>query len=288
MNTVLIASNLSQPAATSIINNHLGNMNVISTPSVSNNEMVCLSVSTEVPTTLANHLWAQLSEVPCSNDEIEEAFLHFTPGTSNYDIWHWFESTFSLSVTSLCHNTSDGLAPHTFTNSLHLLTKAEKLVEALKSHSKATALNLTKEQNRQILNTFFEAYKSEEMKNIASPFFDALKHAPIEISGLSEVYGSNTAGHDVHKVSIKIGEFSICFITTTFQDVDCWITQIESVKVDGGDKELNEALNLHLDGLHDELLHIAFSEGEIELSDTDGSALTAKELKNISQALAAL
>lgn len=44
-------------------------------------------------------LWVALSYVAVNEDaEIEETFLHFKPGTSSTDIWHWFESKNSAFV----------------------------------------------------------------------------------------------------------------------------------------------------------------------------------------------
>lgn len=37
-------------------------------------------------------LWDDFSDIPINdNDEIEEAFLFFEPGTSRFDVWHWFD-----------------------------------------------------------------------------------------------------------------------------------------------------------------------------------------------------
>lgn len=51
---------------------------------------------------LAKHLWGQLGNVPTdengSDGSIDAPFLHFEKGTGVHTIWHWFESTFTLSV----------------------------------------------------------------------------------------------------------------------------------------------------------------------------------------------
>ena len=47
----------------------------------------------------ATDLWADLSNIPINgNDEIEEPFQHFEAGTYRFDIWHWFEDKFDVSV----------------------------------------------------------------------------------------------------------------------------------------------------------------------------------------------
>ena len=47
----------------------------------------------------AKKLWEALGSIPTNNDdELEEEFLHFEAGTCRYDVWHWFESEFNLSV----------------------------------------------------------------------------------------------------------------------------------------------------------------------------------------------
>ena len=44
-------------------------------------------------------LWEILGDVPVNeDDEIETSFLHFEIGTDKFEIWHWFEETFDLSV----------------------------------------------------------------------------------------------------------------------------------------------------------------------------------------------
>lgn len=48
----------------------------------------------------AKGLWKMLGDVPVSfcGERLDEPFLHFTKGDSVYDVWHWFEATFELSV----------------------------------------------------------------------------------------------------------------------------------------------------------------------------------------------
>jgi hypothetical protein len=47
----------------------------------------------------ARKLWNILGNIPIDeNDEIEEPFLHFEIGTDKFEIWHWFEEKFDLSV----------------------------------------------------------------------------------------------------------------------------------------------------------------------------------------------
>lgn len=44
-------------------------------------------------------LWEQLGDIPINdNDEIDEKFLDFPKGTDRFEIWHWFEETFNVSV----------------------------------------------------------------------------------------------------------------------------------------------------------------------------------------------
>tara|TARA_R100001530_G_C4173008_1_gene117222 strand:+ start:107 stop:313 length:207 start_codon:yes stop_codon:yes gene_type:complete len=49
-------------------------------------------------------LWAVLGNIPVNeDDEIEEAFVTddgyiFDVGTEKFDIWHWFEDRFDISV----------------------------------------------------------------------------------------------------------------------------------------------------------------------------------------------
>jgi len=47
----------------------------------------------------AKRLWDLLGDVPTNDDnEIDEEFLHFEKGTDVFEIWHWFEEKFDLSV----------------------------------------------------------------------------------------------------------------------------------------------------------------------------------------------
>lgn len=47
----------------------------------------------------ARLLWKELGNVPIDeNENIEENFEDFPVGTSMYEIWHWFEDHFNLSV----------------------------------------------------------------------------------------------------------------------------------------------------------------------------------------------
>ena len=44
-------------------------------------------------------LWRDLSDVPVNeDDEIDSEFLDFPIGTCKFDIWHWFEDSFNVSV----------------------------------------------------------------------------------------------------------------------------------------------------------------------------------------------
>jgi hypothetical protein len=51
---------------------------------------------------VARHLWKMLGNTPTDDDgvdgNIDDDFLHFEKGDSVYDIWHWFESEFKISV----------------------------------------------------------------------------------------------------------------------------------------------------------------------------------------------
>jgi hypothetical protein len=47
----------------------------------------------------AKELWSKLGDIPVNDeDEIDEDFLHFETGTDKFDVWHWFEDEFVLSV----------------------------------------------------------------------------------------------------------------------------------------------------------------------------------------------
>lgn len=51
-------------------------------------------------------LWLRLTDVPMNpeTEEIEEAFLDFSPGTHREEIWHWFDERHSKGVAYLMHN----------------------------------------------------------------------------------------------------------------------------------------------------------------------------------------
>jgi len=47
----------------------------------------------------AQRLWKELEDVPVDEDECIDIDWHiFDKGTSKFDIWHWFEEEFDLSV----------------------------------------------------------------------------------------------------------------------------------------------------------------------------------------------
>lgn len=47
----------------------------------------------------AKELWEELGDIPVNDqEEIDEPFLDFEIGTDIYEIWHWFEETFNVSV----------------------------------------------------------------------------------------------------------------------------------------------------------------------------------------------
>jgi len=47
----------------------------------------------------AKKLWKELEDIPIDEGEyIEEDWRYFDKGTHIYDIWHWFEEEFNLSV----------------------------------------------------------------------------------------------------------------------------------------------------------------------------------------------
>ena len=49
---------------------------------------------------VARKIWEMLGDVPTNEDgEIDESFLHFEIGTDKFEIWHWFEETFDISIT---------------------------------------------------------------------------------------------------------------------------------------------------------------------------------------------
>ena len=47
----------------------------------------------------ADDVWELLSDVPVTeDDDIDEPFLDFPKGTDKFEIWHWFEETFDVSI----------------------------------------------------------------------------------------------------------------------------------------------------------------------------------------------
>jgi len=47
----------------------------------------------------AKELWEELGDIPVNDkEEIDEPFLDFEIGIDMYEIWHWFEETFNVSV----------------------------------------------------------------------------------------------------------------------------------------------------------------------------------------------
>lgn len=47
----------------------------------------------------AKELWEELGDIPVNDqEEIDDPFLDFEIGTDMYEIWHWFEETFNVSV----------------------------------------------------------------------------------------------------------------------------------------------------------------------------------------------
>ena len=47
----------------------------------------------------AKLLWEKLTDIAIDeNDNIDQDFLHFKKGTHKFEIWHWFEDEFDLSV----------------------------------------------------------------------------------------------------------------------------------------------------------------------------------------------
>ena len=49
----------------------------------------------------AKKLWAQLGDIPVTEDDdfvIEEDGTVFEKGTDKFEVWHWFEETFDVSV----------------------------------------------------------------------------------------------------------------------------------------------------------------------------------------------
>lgn len=52
----------------------------------------CENCEANVELVTIETLWDDFSVIPINcNDEIEEDFLCFEPGTSRFDVWHWFD-----------------------------------------------------------------------------------------------------------------------------------------------------------------------------------------------------
>jgi len=51
---------------------------------------------------VAKYLWRILGDIPTDENgvdgNIDEDFIHFEKGEPVYDIWHWFQETFNISV----------------------------------------------------------------------------------------------------------------------------------------------------------------------------------------------
>ena len=48
---------------------------------------------------LAERFWERLGNIPVNEeDELDEPFLSFKKGTDKFEVWHWFEETFDVSV----------------------------------------------------------------------------------------------------------------------------------------------------------------------------------------------
>lgn len=43
-------------------------------------------------------LWNELENICIMNEETDQKFLHFPPGTDIHEIWYWFEETFDICV----------------------------------------------------------------------------------------------------------------------------------------------------------------------------------------------
>lgn len=61
------------------------------------------SLVLDSPLKRAKYFWQQLADIPIDNDEniLEPFNVFFEKGTNRYDVWHWFESTFGVSVIDL-------------------------------------------------------------------------------------------------------------------------------------------------------------------------------------------
>ncbi len=50
----------------------------------------------------AKKLWSDFADIPIDeNEDIEIKFLDFPIGTNRFEIWHWFEETYQVSVKDL-------------------------------------------------------------------------------------------------------------------------------------------------------------------------------------------
>lgn len=55
--------------------------------------------SKETPLQTAKALWEQLGNIPINEDEeLDEDFMDFEKGTDRYEVWHWFEDKFDISI----------------------------------------------------------------------------------------------------------------------------------------------------------------------------------------------
>jgi len=44
-------------------------------------------------------MWQELGDIPVDKDDnIDTEWKHFPIGTSKFDIWHWLEDTYDISV----------------------------------------------------------------------------------------------------------------------------------------------------------------------------------------------
>lgn len=48
---------------------------------------------------VVNELWASLGNISINeDDEIEQGWKHFPAGTNRFEIWHWIEETYNVSI----------------------------------------------------------------------------------------------------------------------------------------------------------------------------------------------
>ena len=53
-------------------------------------------------------IWQKLRDIPINDeDEIEEDFMHFPSETDRFEIWHWIEDTYNVSVNTLQFYTNE-------------------------------------------------------------------------------------------------------------------------------------------------------------------------------------